>query len=80
MAQLYKCDECGYVGSKEVDVTDALYICTNRQKHPPFYEDDHFTSVLGGDPGNICPECGKFGRKVTDYCCPECRVGVMLAV
>lgn len=84
VAGSWKCDECDYRTDRaEDDVQDALYRCESKLPiHTNWNRnaDQYFTSVESEDMKrpNLCPECGKAAKKVTDYVCPECRSGVMV--
>ena len=65
----YICDKC-----------EALVTVDDAEECSPLYECGECGSRYNRDnsadgESHRCPDCGKFGAKVADKCCPECEDG-----
>ncbi|MDM7940114.1 MAG: hypothetical protein QUS07_07220 [Methanothrix sp.] len=67
---LVKCPECDTLFDiQDVEATDPVYECSSCG--------EVFTrsNSYDGD-SHKCPQCGKFGSKVEDTCCPDCEAPI----
>jgi len=70
----YECDECGERFLESVkDDASSLYECSNCGSK---YTRDN--SADGSS--HRCPDCGKFGSKLSEMGCPECGNGELVTV
>lgn len=67
-----KCTSCDHL-CREEEVESPLYSCDNCGT-----EYDRDGSMDG--MSNRCPECNRFGAKLSDWACPDCSEGEMVKV
>jgi hypothetical protein len=65
-SEAYACNNCGET-------------CEDLEEAVPLYGCDacgtSFTRENSANGNHQCPECNKFGRKISDHGCPECNEG-----
>ena len=70
-ARAWMCRECEALQTAEEHEAQPLFECADCGSR--------FTREGSADgQGNRCPDCNKFGRKLTEHCCPECEEAEMV--